>query len=916
MIRALILSVLLAATLPIAARAEPLALEFLPPDLGQSDICIPAAKRDRPDDLTTEGRDEDLTDPDRIRFLRRDIRNLMAQDADRYFDFIEDLISKRAAIDIDYAGIDETLERIALHLNAARLNDLRARALVPSLRARLDEMTNNQKMELAQFYISGLGVQPDIAFAQHLIREAAFGGNARALMEIARMQIKGELLEGWDAPLDLTVTMAFGGILGEMSPALCHRAEQIAQEYLKGEIVQRNPATAMAWRRFAADMGGAEAAWRVVEYHLNATADRKDNAELRHYLERAAELGLSLDSRQFGKLVSSGAVTADELEAILGYNYSQDGQRNRNSLIPWLDLVVNIDGMEPDDSGLYLKYLRELAVMPSAPGLVFRKLAQEVLGRRGRWAAEAEGMDLYAEAVRRGDGEAMQRLAGMLMRYRDDPARVNRAENLLMESVSRFGMASSMAKLDALYRCQVNDAPRLVAADLWARNYRASGHASVPISATDLIALDPFKDPETIAKIQTQALEGRSTQIAQQSQRVQSNPLAPDQALQFWASRLNRSDQALEAFAELEFELATSPAQRALAVEFFRRVYLNNGVTTALDLAIALVEDEARDPKIADEIVHLLTMAGNRGEGAAIRLKSRLLAASLEAADYRASAERVYNEFRDTIEERGDFLALIFAIPFLPPDKVDDYVDRAVSLMNCGTKDADELGDAYAYRGDMPMSYHWRTVALEFEGGHVLSKLRLSNEQMRYYDKGRAPQADDVQKRALADGDARALERLFMLTANPDLPSYDPDAAAQHLLTALQGAEGPEPWALSGYRRADKAIRRVVQARLDMRAVYGQAARQGDALAAYEFGMVLRREARGRGDLAESLRWLQRAAEAGNDEAMVETGFALGFGLGVARDLPEAMRWLQRARAARNPRAADLAALLAVSETP
>ncbi|MBS0123410.1 tetratricopeptide repeat protein [Thetidibacter halocola] len=912
MIRAATLAALIA--LPMAAGAEPLALDFLPPNMGQSDICMPSDQRTRADDTKAEGGVGELTDEDRIRFLHRDIRTLMAEDADRHFDFVNALITRLAGLEEGFAGIDETLARIALHLSAARLDDLTARALVPQLRAQAGEMTNNQRMELAQFYMNGIGVAPDVAFAQDLIREAAYGGNARALLEIARMQTRGDLLEGWDAPLDLTVTMAFGGILGEMSPALCGRAEQIAQEYLKGEIVQRNPATALAWRRFAADMGGAEAAWRVVEYHLNAEADRKDNAELRRYLERAAELGLSLDAGQFGRLISAGVVTADELQTMLGYNFNQDDRRSRNSLIPWLDLVVNVDGMKPADDGFYMDYLRELAVMPTAPGLVFRELAREVLVRRGRWAGEAEALPLYEEAARRGDPEGMQVLAGMLVRYRDDPRQAMRAENLLQETVSRFGMTSSMERLDTLYRCQLNEAPLLGQADLWAVNLRAAGNAPVTISATDLVALDPFKDPETIAAIQSQALAGRSAPLAQQAQRVHSSPLSSDTALQLWAGRLERSDQALEVFAELEFELAASPAERALAVEFFRRVHLNNGVTTALDLAIALIEDNARDPQVADEILRLLTMAGNRGEGAAIRLKSRLLAASLLPGDYRASAEAVYQEFRDVIEARGDFLALVFAIPFLPADRVDDYIDRAVSLMNCGTKDADELGEAYALRGDPQGSWHWRRIALEFEGGHVLSKLRLSDDQMRLYRNGAAPGAAEVQARLLADGDASALERLFRLTADPDLPSYDAEAAAGHLLDALaRPGIATAPWVLTGYRKADDAIRSAVAARIDMRAVYGHAARAGDPLAAHEYGMLLRREARGQADLAESLRWLRSAAEAGQDESMVELAFALGFGIGTLRDPTEAMGWLQRARTAGNPRANEMAALISVT---
>ena len=893
--------------LPAQPLGAPPSLEFLPPPLAERDLCNAPPASDKVPDLEVEGDDEELTDRHRIRFLTRDIRNYMRRDADRYFDFIDALITARATIDPDYAGADETFARIEAHLSAGRLEALHDRALVPGLVARSNGLSNKQAVQLAQFVMNGIGMSPDASFAQSLIREAAFDGNAHALLEIARMEIQGTLVQGWDAPLDLTVTMAFGGMLGELNRGVCSRAERIAQEYLKGDVVAVNPDIAQAWRRFAADMGGAEAAWRVVEYHLSAPSDRKDNAEMRRYLNRAAALGLTLSDKQADRVASSGAVSAEDLEALLGFNHSNDGRRARRSVIPLLDMTVNLDGLEADEDGLYLDYLWEITQLPHVPGHVYTRLAREVSVREGRWKAEPRIMELLETAVQMGDEEGMQMLAQRLIRYRDDPRRLNLAENLLLETVWRHEMASSMDRLDALYRCQVTDAPRMDEAGLWAANYRASTHGLVTTSATDLIALDPYKDPETIARIQSRALEGRTGAVADHAQRIQSGAIPSDGALRFWADRLDRSDQALEAFAELEFELATTPAERAQAVEFFRRVYINNGVTTALDLAVALIEDHGRDPDIAREVEHLLTMAANRGEGASIRLLARLLARTGQ----RSEAE-TYAAFADVIEERGDFLALIFAVPYLPdPGTLDDYIDRAVSLMNCGTKDADELGDAYALWQMPQMSYHWRRVGLQMDGGHVLAKLRLSDAQLNFYDKGVAPSARDSALRAAADGEPRAHRRLFVQAADADLVTYDPPAAAGHV--ADGAAAGDTAWALHAFRVADPAIREIVAERTDMAALYLDASEAGDAHARFELGMLLRDLASGPEDLARSAGWLMAAANAGHDEAMVELGFALGFGLGVARDAATALDWLDRASAANHPRAEALADLIRVA---
>jgi len=895
---------------PVAGltQSAPITLDFLPPTLAPRDVCNVPRANTATDDETTEGPGESLTNLERIRFLRRDIRSYSEEDANGFFDFIDALIAKRADIDDTFTVMDVAFARIDLMVQAGRFDQIEADRLIEDLRDRTSEMTNNQRVALARFYADGTGVPVDLAFSQELIREAAYAGNALALLEIARMERQGVLLEGWDAPLDLTVTMAFGGILGALDRGVCRRVERIAREYTKGDVVAANPALALAWYRFAADMGGAEAAWRLVEFHLNADAANKDNIELRSYLEQAVRLGVTVDDATSSALINSGAVDEAELSKILGFNYSQDKRRTSGAIAPLLQLVVKIDGLETAGGGPILVYLREVAQMPEAPGRVFTQLAREVLIREGRWAGEAEAMVLLEQAAARGDGPGQRQLASMLVRYRDDPAQIARAENLLLEVVSRHGMPEGMRELDALYRCRVNDAPKLAQADHWAAAYSATGHEILQISANDLLALSPDRAPETIAKIQSLAVDWRVKMVAAQAQRIQSDPFAAEAALRYWAQRINRSDQALEAFAELEFELATTPAQRDLAIEFFRRVYLNNGVTTALDLAIALIEYNARDPQIADEIVHLLTMAGNRGEGGAIRLLSRL------QADVRSQAD-VFAQFADKIEARGDFLALMFAVPHIGVAQVDDYIDRAVSLMNCGTKDADELGDAYTIRGDGEMSDHWRQVGLYFERGHVLSKLRLSNQQISWFDQGAAPDPVGRATRALLEGDPSALMRLIKLTANPDLPTYDAEAAVRHFVSGAGREDADDIATLARvYRGTTDEIRAVLDAMIDMDDILYRFAQVGDVEAAYALGMRLRDTASSSDDLAKSLEWLEASATRGHRDAMYQTGYALGLGLGGAADTDGAIGWLEQAASLGHPDAAALTKMLRIAK--
>ena len=97
----LLRSALLAlALLPQVAPAEPLDFAFVPPEVVPQDICNapPAAE------AAQKAADEDY-DPQRdlyLLYLRRDIRNLSAEDADRWFDFILTLIGWQEQLDPEF----------------------------------------------------------------------------------------------------------------------------------------------------------------------------------------------------------------------------------------------------------------------------------------------------------------------------------------------------------------------------------------------------------------------------------------------------------------------------------------------------------------------------------------------------------------------------------------------------------------------------------------------------------------------------------------------------------------------------------------------------------------------------------------------------------------------------------------------
>lgn len=893
-------------TTSVQAQNRTIDFAFFPPQIDVGEVCIqpvsPARLQTSPEVVSGA-----LGNNQRINFLRRDIARLQAEDPVLWFDFIEALIGLRGRVDPEFAGIEETISRIALYIDAGRMEQLVTEGLVADLRKQQELMDSSQRLTLAQYYLNGIGVEADVPFAQQLILRAAYQGNSNALLQVARFALEGRPIQDWNAPLDVTVSTALGGLLGRVNPGICGRAERIAEEYLNGGVVSRNEDVAYAWYRFAADLGSATGAWRMVEYHLNADTSDKNNAEMLYYLRLAVDRGIAVDAAAVSEIAQASRVTENEILKILGYNFSETEQRNDSLLSRYFQLSLKLDRGPNVAETSYAKYLRELTLLEEAPGWIYTSLAKEILASSGRWVGEDAAILILEEAAARDDGEGMQLLAKLLVRHRDDPARVDQTIGLLMTAVERHGLMDSMNALDVLYRCQLNDAPRMAEASRWARAYRATEHVPLSIITSDLFVLDQAQRPRHLAKLQTHALEGRSRPSAQFAQIVQSNPNYTNSAQRFWAGRINRSNSALRTFAKLEFERSISPAERDLAMELYRRVYLNNGDATGFDLALALLEHYGRDQLVADEAIELLKKSARMGEGAAMRLLAKL-----QSREGRDPAD-VFREFERAIDERGDFEAIVFAIPYVSRDKVEDYFDRAVAEMKCNTKDINDLGEAAAIWQDMQLSFQWRNIGLALDYGHSLNKYGVSDPQMDLWRAGSVPSELQIYERLLSEGDTSAYRQLYVLTADPDLKSYDPAAAAVYLgNVAARNAPGDELWVLEKFRAASLELRAAIEAQFDVNLIFLQAIDAGSNEAKYEYAMYLRENARSPSDLASSANFLLEAASSGNIDAMTEYGYTLAYGIGTQRNAREASMWLERAARSGDLRAASLIDLVRV----
>lgn len=903
-----ILSALVALSLTAAppASAQRLTLNFLPPDLPPGNACN--AETERFDDDETQVADDGsgpkmLDDTGRLQFLASDIRNLQRADANGGFDFIMALISRRAELDPAYAGVEEAFDRVDTYLLAGRPDELSGTGLVETLARGIDSLDWSDTVRLARFYRHGTGVPKDRDFAVRLITDKAFLGSANALMEVLQMQVRGEDVGDWTLPPEETARLAFGGLIGQQNRGLCARAERMAREYLGGDILTPNPSLAFAWRKFAADQGGAEAAWRVVEHYLNATGDGRDEAALRHYLQQAVAGGFVVEPGMVDEVVSSGASTEAEVRRILGFNHARSGRAERLSAERFMDLDARLTPKGVDADGEVLQYLREIAALPDPHPSVLTRLAREVILRKGRWAGRDEAMAILRTAVAKGDTDATMLLAELLLADRHDPAAVSEAETLLTDVIARHGYAPAMDALDRMYRCQLPGAPYLDEAAHWAEAYRASGVAPVSVSTNDLARLDARHEPEVIARLQRLAIDGHANSTAGWLQYLQSNAMTPDTVLRYWAGQTAHSNIALEAYALQQYDLALTPRERKSAAEFVRRAYLDIGPAIALEYALTLLEDSGRDPETAAQIQDVLEGAALRGEGAAIRLLQRLTG---------RDPVEVYTQHADAIEARGDFLAQMVAAPHLDDAAFRRAMDRAVSMMNCTTKDVTELADAYLARGLDVEALAWIRIGQALEGGNTLAKLGLSDGQMAAFDIGLSA-AEDMARVPETDGDDYDIARQsFLETSDIRSERFDPDEAAANLVRLLNTRSRAQfLWALEHYRTANAVVRAGVDAKVDVRAGLERASANGDQEAQYHLGLLIRTDGTTPADLAASTDWLRQAAEAGHGGAMIEYAFAVGFGIGRPADPKWALTWLDRAETFAPGKASELRALLA-----
>ena len=893
--------------IPSMTRADTISLEFAPPQIDATNICVT-----RPPDaeiIARWGNWDGLRLPEGTQgIVRSDINRLKQLDAVAWLPTIELMIARLEEADPRFAGNNALISRISAMEAAGAFEELRSQQLVAQLAAQAGSLSPLLQNTLSRYYRDGVSVERNVEFANSLLTEAAYAGNADALLTLTSMTLEGEAPDEWDVPPDLATIMAFGALVGELDSSICERASRIAREYNSGEIVERNIQLAHDWLRFAADLGDSNSAWKIVEYHMQAEGFEKDNDLLLQYLTQAADAQLPYAQIELGRVYETGALVDKDLDAALSLYRAAATAGGRPALTRLAIFLERYEDTYPNFQSEKQSALEQLGARDDVSGWVLTRLANNIYERDGRWAGRDQAMAYLERAATLGDLEGSIQYATGLIAQNNTPHDFEQAVGILTNSVALLGGVTPTKLLYGAFMCNAPDSPRIAEAQFWNTLEEATATRNVEIEAGDILHLSRNDDPLTIARLQSHALYGRPTAMANYLKHLENDNSYGPEILAFWQEYSNQYAFVLEAIAELELELAQNPQERFLAIELLRQEYSISGGQAALSLANALLDYADETNVNIDEATELLQELVSRGDGAALRILASL-------TDTETGGQLIFNQYADVIDANGDFDALLFALPFVDDQTRAEYLRRAAGIVPCDYKNVMSLSQTLQQLGDVEGALHWANIATHLMDGNAWAQTDLARMKLDLLGNEGAPEAIALLEQAVLAGDPTAHSTLFELLTDSTGSVYEPTRAAMMIQDAVD-TENTDVLnrLLSRLRSADEVARAALQDELDFPNVLLAAALSGDIYSMRAYAIYRRDNAATPADMTESTQWFGRAAQGGDVTAMAEYGYALAFGMGTEANLDDAIFWLEQAADAGSNKAANITSLLSLNE--
>jgi TPR repeat protein len=867
--------------------APTVTLQFEPPTIAREQICSPrvadeqlAATWETWDGQTLPDQDPDL--------ILRDLKRLLDIDPIRWFNKIDAAYVLLPAVDSKFTGDKALLAKAELLIAAGRMKDLTNQRLVPQLLESNSGNSPRVQNILADYLIQGIGIPADRDKGMAMLVAAGYGGNADALLKIVELQLKGTTVPNWDVPNDIAVTMAFGALVGKLDPAICDRVARIAREYTNGTIVTRDIGLSERWFRFAADLGDSASAWKVAEMHMRSEDLIKSNDVLIDYLAKAAEGGLPYAQVALGRLYETGALVDQHIDRARTLYAEAAAYGDRAGLIRNALFLQAQAKLDPAQTPAYRAALEGLVQRDDAPSWAFIAMGDFALKDKGRWAGEAEAIALFEQAINTTDFDASKRLTPIRFRYAADPAAFYSIVDEVIQTVSQGGEIDPMNGLKNAFACRAPDAPQRIEADYWDAISASTDTKTVDYSPEEILEMVAHPDTRKFAQLQTQALYGRPSALAQFMALLERLD-TPASEIAFWQDYAARFPGVDVSRGRLEHKFARITTSVGDPLMYLRRAIAKGDITAGIDLAEILIEQDL--PGNAAEAFAVLEAPAALGMGGALQLLP------IANPDRYPSLETVMAEYGQIIDDRGDFEAILLALPFqTDPAQQADYIGRLVAETNCSFEDVLKIAEVMGRIGNKAEFAKWTDVADYLMGDDNWRMVQLGDVLSQYGDETTMDARLAYYQRGYEGGNMTAIHRLLDVFSREGSPRYDA-AVSAGLFVDLVTKSDPDdvPRALERLALATPEIKALSYAMIDLPAVYLASAEAGNAAAMREYGKLMMASAETADQLKTSVIWLRRAADAGDVRAMVNYADALAFGIGLPPSRDEALVWLARA---------------------
>lgn len=882
---------LLLGTSAFAATSERLKIEFLPPKVEAANICI---QRATDDDIVTRWNAWDRQRlPDAKEWvILREAQRLRDLDAAGNFDLVDAIINRLGERG-DFTANDVMVEKIQLYIRTSKLAELESSGLLTKLFG-LGNAMSAREMKLAADVIL-TGVVKDRggeAEAERLLVRAASNGHADALLTLAKSQLDGKSLPGWDMEPSLAITMALGSMVGKLDDRICERLSRIAREFEKGEVVAPDRRIAEAWLRVAADLGDGASAWKVARYHLESTAIEKDNETLLTYLKMAADKGVVPAMVELAKIYNAGAIVPRD-ETLARTYFMKAADLGNKSGLTHLASLYRADAENIQSLQAYEDTLRELSKLTDSPAWAFSRLGNMTLEKMGRWAGEAEATAFFEQGAQLKDIASMRGLAEMRFRHVDEAGRFNEGTNLLRAVLENFGVTGTVGDLKAAYLCRRPGGPDFEEAAKWEQMSDEEVASNWPLWRIVKLARRP--DAVDIAALQSEALYGRSEALAAYLYYLKLTNADPA-VLREWTAKVKANGDAGVGNAKLLLAAATTDAMKQEALQLYLSAAESGSITTKVASANAVIVNMPEHEDLRRLALHYLENASANGNGRAMRALALL-----------RGEQETYERYKDVITSNGDSTALMFAAELDPStDQRPRFLAMATAIMDCNFENTFAMAKAYATI-DPAKSQSWMSVAeaLTQQRGWRFRLMAEAVAQSSASDATRKSLA--LYEAAVRFGDVKAEMVLLNHYSDPSKKSYAKEKAAEVILSSISSTTPDQLYErIARIKKMNDPIRSFVMSKLNLHDLYRSAAESGDPGGMREYAKFVMTEPRAGENVEQAQSLLTTAAKFDDVPAMLILARNHAYGIGGPVSLDEARNWLRKASDLGSDEAAEM----------